>query len=80
MSFFFLLSSSSEFDARAQVSRQGHGTGGTLLHEANGDRRGVHPLAEGRSSGPETGQYVPLGPDDRQDWRLRTGDQARWST
>lgn len=66
-----------ELDARAEVPWQSHGTGSALLHEANGDRRRVHPLAESRSPGPEAGQHVPIRPDDRQDWRLRAGDQAR---
>lgn len=75
------ISSSSsplEFDARAEVPWQSHGTGSTLLHEANGDRRRVHPLTESCSPGPETRQHVPIGPDDRQDRRLWVGDQARW--
>lgn len=63
----FSSSSPLEFDARVEVSRQSHGTGSTLLHEANGYRRRVHPLAESCSPGPEAGQYVPIGPDDRQD-------------
>lgn len=70
----------SEPDARAEVPWQSHGTGSALLHEANGDRRRVHTLAEGCSSGPKTGQHVPVGPDDRQDRRLWTGDQTRRST
>lgn len=72
----FSVSSSPELDARAEVPWQSHGTGSALLHEANGDRRGVHPLSESRPSGSEAGQHVPVGSDDRQDRRLRTGDQA----
>lgn len=60
-------SSPLELDARAEVPWQSHGTGSTLLHEANGDRRRVHPLAESCSPGSEAGQHVPIGPDDRQD-------------
>lgn len=71
---------SPELDARAEVPWQSHGTGSALLHEANGDWRRVHPLAESRSPGSEAGQHVPVGSDDRQDWRLRIGDQARWPT
>jgi len=73
---FLLLLYPSELDARAEVPRQSHGAGSALLHEANGDRRRVHPLAESRPPGPEAGQHVPVGSDDRQDRRLRTGDQA----
>lgn len=72
----FSSSSLPELDARAEVPWQSHGTGSTLLHEANGDRRRVHPLAESRAPGSEARQYVPIGPDDRQDRRLRTSDQA----
>lgn len=75
-----LFSSSSELDARAEVPWQSDGTGSALLHEANGDRRRVHPFAESRSPGSEAGQHVPVGSDDRQDRRLRIGDQTRRPT
>jgi len=76
VSLLLLFSIRPESDARAEVPRQSHGAGSALLHEANGDRRRVHPLAESRSPGSEAGQHVPVGSDDRQDRRLRTGDQA----
>lgn len=72
----FSSSSLSELDACAEVPWQSHGTGSALLHEANGDRRRIHPLSESRSPGFETGQHVPVGADDRQDRRLRISDQT----
>lgn len=76
----FSSSSLSELDARAEVPWQSHGTGSAVLHEANGDRRRVYPLSESRSPGPQAGQHVPVGQNDRQDRRLWTGDQTRRST
>lgn len=73
---FVLSVLSAESDARAQVSWQSHGTGSSVLHEANGNRCGLHSLAKSRTPRSQAWQHVSVGRYGRKDRRLWLGNET----